>query len=203
MARMTLCRTAAAATGALALALTSACGGGSEDDSSGSDASASASASPSAAGPTPTVDLADPGDDLLAAKRSSLTSQGSTVSWRFPKDCYKVVAPRQATCQEELLDLAVAAKPGQTAAEVAAEDADFDGEVTTGRVSVAGRSFERVTVEGPDIAGQFFYYRPQDGPAAFKIMFYSSALEDVAQERTDELYQMLGSLEFDSANERG
>ena len=169
----------------------------------------SKSASAAAAG-NPSVDLASPGDDLLDNARRGvvLTGTETNVSWRLPEDCYESLDSQQAACDADggTYELVVGGKPGvdvATAAEEQLARTAQDGQSAEPRkITVGGRDFTVIEYGGNGGSVTTFLHQPPRVDATYAVIFTApDRLADVPQERLDEVYQMLGSLEFEPAED--
>lgn len=189
-----------------ALVLLAGCGesGGSADER------APASPSSSAAPKEPLADVADPGDDLLDNARRGvvLTGTDTNVSWRLPEDCYESLDSQQAACDADggTYELVVGGKPGvdvATAAEEQLARTAQDGRSTEPqKLTVGGRDFTVIEYGGDTGSVTTFLHQPPRVDATYAVIFTApDRLAAVPQERLDEVYQMLGSLEFEPAED--
>ncbi|OAB88426.1 hypothetical protein AWH69_01025 [Janibacter melonis] len=171
--------------------------------------SAVASATPPAPG-TPSVSLAEPGEDLLDRVRNGVVVRGasSKISWRWPQECYVSLKAQSARCDDDgtAYHLVIGAKPGLGLADSLAdyrEVAEEDSTLEETTLSVGGRDFTVLTDDGGggegDTAILSFLHQPQGSPDTFAVVLVTQApLVDLAPDRVDELYQLLGSVEIEA-----
>ena len=200
----------------------SACGEESAEPGSASSSGGSSSASPSPSASStngegmakPSVDLADPGENLLDEPRNGVVLEGSAthISWRWPAECYESSRAQTAECEQgdASFALIVGGKPGLALAE--AVDAEVEraeagqGETDQGEVTVAGRGFTAVTYDAGanETSVTTFLHQPDGSPDTFAVVFPTEVPPgEVPQQRVDEVYQLLGSLEFEPAEDAG
>lgn len=191
-----------------AAAVTLLAGCGANNPSTGDEATTPPSTEGNAVGPL--TDVADPGDDLLDNARRGvvLTGTDTDVSWRLPEDCYESLDSQQAACDADggTYELVVGGKPGvdvATAAEEQLARTAQDGQSTEPRkITLGGRDFTVIEYGGNGGSVTTFLHRPPRVDATYAVIFTApDRLADVPQERLDEVYQMLGALEFEPAED--
>lgn len=187
---------------AMTATLVSGCGNSGTAEQAAESSPAAAEQAPG----SPSVNPSDPGDDLLGKARSGVVLKGSDteVSWRFPSDCYQRSGAQMADCEqgEEVYSLVVGGKPGGVDAvisELRDRTQDVDGKASESEVTVAGRDFT-VLAFTSELAGtqMAFAHQPEGSDLTYGVTFMSTA-QKPDQRRVDEVYQMLGSLEFEPA----
>lgn len=185
-----------AAASALSALLLGVAACGSADDGSSGSADPSPASQPS--------EVTDPGDDLLAAEPRSSVFEGTDaeLGWRLPAS-YEAEDPagRQASSSdgEVVYSLTVGANPGEdreSAAESYVADEDVSSEVD--ETTVGDTEVSVVTADTGDLRSQAWFFTPEGTDAAYAVLFFTSvALEEVPEERFEEVRQLLGSLEVD------
>lgn len=193
--RTTTTRAAALASAMLLGTVLAGCGSGDAAEPGGS----RAEASPSAA--------AEVGDDLLARPRQGVVLEGtdSEVSWRFPAS-YDATGPQRAESREgdALLTTSVGAEQGADLAEetealrtglVPGTEADVEEE------SVGDKDVTYLTVGTDDETLRIALFQPEGADTTYALFLRAALpLDEVPDERLEELRQMVGSVEVEATD---
>ena len=212
MSRRHLRGLASAASALVLLTALGACGS-SEEESGSSGSGGSSSSEPSGeasgGGTEPTVDLADPGDDLLDGATRGVVLQGTSarLTWRFPES-YEPQNAQQASASGdggEKFDLSIGYKAGTTAAadgEAMKAQAEPGQEVTVDEVEIGDKKIVRTATESDSGTLRTFLWTPDGADGTYAVLFlsYGAGLDDTPAERLDEVYQTVGSLALDGGS---